>query len=170
MLTALVRFLSPSSHALLLAFVLMWIKVAWGVFLPVNFDLIISAMNGRPASWVDELSFHCNIWAGTSECWVPLETESWISPSLGYHYCPHWSMLLIYPAANENGSQPRKASWAKTIARERNPKRKMLIIYFDLVALEMASPTLATIHDHSPGLELLLDKERSLGLLLWLPS
>lgn len=46
----------------------------------------------------------------------------------------------------------------------------MLIMYFDLVALEMASPTLATIHDHSPGPELLLDKERSLGLLLWLPS
>lgn len=45
----------------------------------------------------------------------------------------------------------------------------MLIIYFDLVMLEMASPTLATIHDQSSGLELLLEKERSLGLLLCLP-
>lgn len=46
----------------------------------------------------------------------------------------------------------------------------MLITYFDLAALEMASPTLATIHEHSPGPELLLDKEGSLGLLSWLPG
>lgn len=46
----------------------------------------------------------------------------------------------------------------------------MLIIYFDLVVLGMASPTLATIQDHFPGPELLLDKERCLGLLLWLPG
>jgi len=77
---------------------------------------------------------------------------------------------LIYPVASENGPQPGRAGRAKTTAKERNPERKMLIMYFDLVALEVASPTLATIHDPSSGPEFLLDKETSLGLLLRLPS
>lgn len=130
--------------------------------LAVSVDLIKSNMKARPTSRVTELSSRCNIWAGTGGCWVPLETDGCRAAavvSTGARSC--------FPCSE--GGRPT-ASRVSTTAGERNPERKMLITYFDLVALEMASPTLATIQDRSPGPELLLDKEECLGLLLCLPG
>lgn len=67
-------------------------------------------------------------------------------------------------------SQGGRPTARRAPQQERNPERKMLITYFDLVVLEMASPTLATIQNRSPGPELLLDKKECLRLLLWLPG
>lgn len=40
----------------------------FGFFLAADFDLTKSSMNGRPALWIAELCFCCNIRVGTSEC------------------------------------------------------------------------------------------------------
>lgn len=153
--TALLRSPSPGSH------VPLWLLL---LLLALSVDLIKSNVKGRPSSWMAELSSHCNIWAGSSECWVPPETDCSGLLQL--------SVLELIPdlPCSEGGQPTARRDSRVSTQQERNPERKMLITYFDLVALEMASPTLATTQDCSPGPELLLDKERCLGLLLWLPG
>lgn len=68
-----------------------------------------------------ELSLCCNIWAGTSECWVPLDAKSWVSLLLGCCCCLCWSLFLICPAASEEGSQPRKAKLSESYSKREKP-------------------------------------------------
>lgn len=69
-------------------------------------------MMGRPTSWMTELSFHCNICTGTSECWVPLETDGCWAVAVAFT-----ELVVISPA----GGRPtaRRASRVSTTAREK---------------------------------------------------
>lgn len=76
--TALVRSPSPGSQCSTLSFCFCFLQ---------SVDLIKSNVKGRPTSWMMELSFHFNIWAGTSGCWVPLETQC----------C--WALAIVFTGA-----------------------------------------------------------------------